>query len=192
MLRTIFIAIRSQYRLRFHPLAKFPGPKEACISDDWEYGLCKQPQAFPERIYEELHEKYSRLPFHFASLGPFQPLKSNGEEDTRALRIRPNELHISDPKLYSVIYNQTTNFYKYPPFYDGFNTPHTLFAETDPVLHRERRKLLNPMFSRTGVFKLEPIIHEKYALLERKIRRLCKNQNIDIFMALRWAVSPRG
>lgn len=105
--------------------------------------------------------------------------------DTRALRIGPNELHISDVQQYGRIYNQTTNFYKQHSFYDGFITPHTVFAETDPDLHKVRRKMLNSLFSRAGVFKLEPVIHQKLSIVDRKIRRLWKKQDIDLYKAIR-------
>lgn len=106
-------------------------------------------------------------------------------EDTEALRIGPNELHITDINLYKVIYNQSKPFLKHAPFYDGFNTPHTVFAETDPHLHKQRRHMLSPLFSRVGVFKLEPIILEKIHLLLSKISRLCDSKEIDIYNAVR-------
>lgn len=104
---------------------------------------------------------------------------------TKALRIGPNELHITDINLYKVIYNQSKPFLKYAPFYDGFNTPHTVFAETDPILHKKRRRLLNPMFARTGVFQLEPMMVEKINLLGRKIDRLWQGQLINTYDAFR-------
>ena len=107
-------------------------------------------------------------------------------KDTKALRIGPNELHITEIELYKVIYSQSKPFLKYAPFYDGFNTPHTVFAETDPHLHKERRRMLNPMFSKVGVYQLEPLIHEKIHILSSKINRLCGTQNIDIYNAVRY------
>lgn len=105
--------------------------------------------------------------------------------ETKALRIGPNELHISDVHLYKVIYSQSKPFPKHGPFYEAFNTPHTVFAETDPGLHKERRRLLNPLFSRAGVFKLEPIIHEKVEIMTRKISRLQDSHDINLYDAFR-------
>ncbi|KAI5460921.1 cytochrome P450 [Mariannaea sp. PMI_226] len=116
---------RALYRLHFHPLKDFPGPRSACVSDKWLYRESKK--RFPEEVFEQLHRKYGET------------------------------------------------FSKHAPFYNGFNTPHTLFAETDPHLHKERRRLLNPMFSRQGVFKLEPVMQAKLSLLLEKIDRLCPN-----------------
>ena len=101
------------------------------------------------------------------------------------MRIGPNELHISDVHLYKVIYSQSKPFPKHGPFYEAFNTPHTVFAETDPGLHKKRRRLLNPLFSRAGVFKLEPIIHEKAEIMTRKISRLQDSHDINLYDAFR-------
>ncbi|KAJ6119485.1 hypothetical protein N7523_003765 [Penicillium sp. IBT 18751x] len=111
--------------------------------------------------------------------------KLHREYNTQALRIGPNELHISDVNLYKVIYNQSSPFPKYAPFYNGFNTPHTVFAECDPVLHKERRRMLNPLFSRVGLFKLEPIIQEKIKMLVGKIRFLAGNGTVNVYDAFR-------
>lgn len=101
------------------------------------------------------------------------------------MRIGPNELHITDVNAYKVIYSQANPFPKYAAFYDGFNTPHTVFAECDPVLHKERRRLLNPLFSRTGVFKLEPVIQEKMRMVAQKINTLWERGPINTYDAFR-------
>lgn len=112
------------------------------------------------------------------------PLTLNNQ-DTRALRVGPNELHISDINLYKVIYSQINPFPKHAGFYDEFNTPHTLATETNPALHKERRKLLNPLFSRAGVTKLEPVILEKMYAMGAKIKRISKAGPIDMDDAIR-------
>jgi len=66
--------------------------------------------------------------------------------DTRALRIAPNELHVTDPALYHTIYSQRHTFTKQQNFYDSFNAPHSVFVETDKDLHRVRRKLFRDFF----------------------------------------------
>lgn len=77
-------------------------------------------------------------------------------------------------------------FQKTEPFYLGFNAQSpTLFTEVDQDKHKERRRLLNPMFSRTGVLKLDPLIREKLGQLERKIDRLCQKHEIDLYRAFR-------
>jgi cytochrome P450 len=52
-------------------------------------------------------------------------------------------------------------------------------------MHKERRRLLNPVFSRAGVFKLEPIIHDKARTMIKKIDRLREKNDINVYDALR-------
>jgi cytochrome P450 len=94
-------------------------------------------------------------------------------------------LHISDPSLYKVIYSQVNPFPKEKSFYDSFGTPHSVFAETDAQLHKERRKLLNPLFSKSGVAKLEPLMVEKLEDVKSKIRSISKAGLIDVGKAFR-------
>lgn len=105
--------------------------------------------------------------------------------DTKILRIGPNELHISDPEVYKDIYKQVNPFPKYEPFYLSFNSPYTLFSETDAAKHKERRRLLNPMFSRAGILKLESLIREKLSKLDVKVERLSHQQVINVYDAFR-------
>ncbi|KAH8428282.1 cytochrome P450 [Aspergillus melleus] len=153
--------IKHLYYRAWHPLASFKGPSAAATSRHWIYRVTDR--GFPEEELEKLHEEYQ----------------------TQALRIGPNELHISDVSQYKVIYSQNKPFPKHGPFYDGFNTPHTVFTETDAGMHKERRRLLNPLFSRAGVFKLEPIIHAKTGVLMQKIRRLQDTHDINVYDAFR-------
>ncbi|KZL86091.1 cytochrome p450 [Colletotrichum incanum] len=155
------IFVLGLYRRYLHPLSNFPGHPEACVSTAWAFR--EALKGFPEETFEILHQQYS----------------------TKALRVGPNELHISDVELYKVIYKQTDPFPKYEPFYMSFDSPHTVFAEIDTVKHKERRRLLNPMFSRAGIIKLEPLIHEKLFLLDRKIEKLCRQKKINVYNAFR-------
>lgn len=48
--------VRSVYRLYFHPLARFPGPRAAALSNRWLYGISMQGN--PEAEFQKLHEEY--------------------------------------------------------------------------------------------------------------------------------------
>ncbi|GKT43047.1 N-acetyltryptophan 6-hydroxylase ivoC [Colletotrichum spaethianum] len=67
----------------------------------------------------------------------------------------------------------------------SFNAPHTLFFETNTVKHKERRRILSPLFSRAEILKLEPLILEKLSLLDRKIEKLCQKKEINVYDAMR-------
>lgn len=57
--RLVYTWLRSIYRVHFHPLASFPGPREAAISRDWEHKIATEKGAYPEKVYERLHKQYS-------------------------------------------------------------------------------------------------------------------------------------
>ncbi|UPK95576.1 hypothetical protein LCI18_006511 [Fusarium solani-melongenae] len=162
LLIIVFYSLRSLYRIHLHPLSKFPGPREAAKSDLWLYH--QSLSTFPEATFEELHQKYQ----------------------AKAIRIAPNELHIADTRLYKAIYKQSNPFPKHEAFYLGFNAPSpSVFTEVDQSKHKERRRMLSPMFSRAGVLKLEDLVRERLMLLENKVDRLCEKQKIDVYDALR-------
>ncbi|KAI1868825.1 hypothetical protein JX265_006804 [Neoarthrinium moseri] len=148
VLFAVYRAVVSTYRLRFHPLSAFPGPREAAVSDRWLYKLSKGGRA--EIEFDRLHR----------------------ELGVQGLRIGPNDLHITDVSLYKVIYSQKTQYLKEPVFYNGFNAPHSVFAEDVPALHKERRKLLNPFFSKAGILRVEGMVGDKVHRLQRKIEDL--------------------
>ncbi|KAF5637846.1 cytochrome p450 [Fusarium sp. NRRL 52700] len=156
--------LRAVYMLYFHPLSRFPGPRSAAISRSWQAKLVKK--GFPEKEYERLHKQFGKQ-----SPDSFSWMLIDMSQGTQSLRVGPNHLHISDPSLYKVIYNQTNSFPKEKAFYDSFQSDHTTFSETDIQMHKQRRKLLSPLFSKAGVTKLEPLILEKMEETKEKVKR---------------------
>lgn len=64
----IWIVSEAAYRLQFHPLASFPGPREAALSNNWIYKLSKSGKV--EQELERLHQLYGIITalgtaFHF-------------------------------------------------------------------------------------------------------------------------------
>lgn len=99
------------------------------------------------------------------NLGPEHALMT-ALPDTRALRISPNEIHISDPTFYHTIYSQDHTYEKPEFFYGAFGTPHSVFVETDRGLHRARRKQLSSFFSKTSIRGMQGV-------LRGKVERIC-------------------
>ncbi|KAI1177038.1 cytochrome P450 [Nemania sp. FL0916] len=137
------------YRLYFHPLAGFPGPKLAAATFWYEFYY----QCWLEGQYifktEELVKKY----------GPI-------------IRVNPDELFIHDPDFYSELYvtesTRRTNHYDNFAQGIGFDGCHLLTVDHD--LHRARRKPLEPFFSRMGVSRLQSMLAETALHLETRLR----------------------
>ena len=125
----LYFLLRSVYRLTFHPLAKFPGPKITAITHWYEvYYQVWRPGQMEEQI-RQMHRKY----------GPI-------------VRITPDELHINDPDFYDQIYNISPSINRPSKSFD--NLQHSPAFE----LHRVRRRALEPYFTKPAVIDLEGVI----------------------------------
>ncbi|KAI0969500.1 cytochrome P450 [Xylaria arbuscula] len=139
------------YRLYFHPLAGFPGPKLAAATGWYEFYF----QYWLEGQYifetERMVKQY----------GPI-------------IRVNPDELFIHDPEFYNHIYvtesTRCTNHYDNFAQGIGFDGCHLLTVDHD--LHRARRKPLEPYFSRMGVSRLQSMLAEVALHLETRFREL--------------------
>jgi cytochrome P450 len=159
----LWYAIIVIHRLFFHPLAKVPGHKLAAATLLYQTWHCFVGGS---RFYiqiEKLHEKY----------GP-------------AIRIGPNEVHLSDPENYDKINRVGTKFSKDGAFYGAFGNPNSSFTTPSNELHRLRRGGLNSFFSRKVVLQLEDIVHEKTELLASLVRKaLDTGDEVDMHHGLR-------
>lgn len=78
------------------------------------------------------------------------------------IRIGPNELHVSDPEFYDVLYAGGAHRRDKDIFaIDGFGLAQSVIASANHDVHRMRRAALNPFFSTQSVTKLEPAIASK-------------------------------
>ncbi|KAH6674962.1 putative cytochrome P450 [Halenospora varia] len=146
---TIYLISLSIYRLIFHPLANFPGPKFAALTVWYEFyydGLKRGQYGFE---IGKMHEKY----------GPI-------------VRISPNELHVNDPTFIDTLYaggGKRRDKYEY--FTAQFGIPKSVFATVSHDLHRLRRGALNRYFSKASVAKLEPTINQVVQKLCAQIQK---------------------
>ena len=139
------------YRLYFHPLAKFPGPKFAAATYLYElyYDLYPHKLRYLWQI-EKLHQQYGTI-----------------------VRINPAQLHIHDPDFLDDIYtsgnkhkrNRDEWYYR-----SEKNGPlgWSLFQTVEHDVHRMRRASLSPFFSKRNIHALEGLIIGKVdELIER-------------------------
>lgn len=142
------------YNLFFHPLQKFPGPKLAAATHIYEFYFdCIKSGKFIWEI-QRMHEVYGNLSLviHTVSLAN----KSLGP----IVRINPREIHIKDPSYFSEIYNNSVQE-KDPFIVNVAPSPGSSFATIDHNLHRFRRGIVNPFFSKQAVVKMEDIVQDK-------------------------------
>nr|QED55508.1 TRI23 [Trichoderma turrialbense] len=125
------------YRLTFHPLARFPGPKLAAISRVYEfyYDIILDGQYTFQ--LDRLHKKY----------GPI-------------IRISPYELHINDPSFFNQVYCYNGRWDKSDFTVNGFSEPGATIFTANHHIHRARRAVLNPYFSKARVAAHQDVIRK--------------------------------
>ncbi|KAL7800573.1 cytochrome P450 [Trichoderma afarasin] len=141
------------YRLYFHPLAKFPGPKLAAATKWYEFyhDIIKgQGGQYFVRV-SEMHDKY----------GPI-------------VRVNPDEIHIRDPSFLDTLYaTNPTKRDKYPPSAELAGLTYGTHGTVDHDMHRRRRMANSRMFSKRAVASAQELIHghikELTEAFERKV-----------------------
>ncbi|KAJ9268666.1 hypothetical protein DTO212C5_5273 [Paecilomyces variotii] len=144
------------YRLYFHPLARFPGPKLAALTRWYEfyYDVIKPGQFIWE--IERMHKRY----------GPI-------------VRITPEEIHIKDPDFYDEIYAPASKQRdKYGNWTIGAGAPASTFATVSHNHHRLRRSAINPFFSKRAVSNAEKLIWEKIEILCQRLAAACQSKQV--------------
>lgn len=158
----IWCLYRVLSRLVFHPLRTFPGPKIAALTS-WYVAYWETIRdGMLAKELEHLHQIY----------GP-------------VVRVAPNELHFSTPQAYFSIYSTQVNVIKDPNYYWSFHTSDSVFTFTDPILAKKRRDILNPLFSRRSILKLESIIQEKVNTLMDIITEEYRDKPVNLHQAFK-------
>ena len=130
--------IKAFYRLTFHPLAGFPGPRLAAATRWYEvYFEVFLGGRFTQQI-EALHKEY----------GPI-------------IRTNPNELHIIDPSFYDRLYNFS------PDIDRPWTTLDNIQNSQSFELHKKRRRAFDPYFSKSAVLNLENVVESNAEELTR-------------------------
>ncbi|KAI9925860.1 hypothetical protein MW887_005666 [Aspergillus wentii] len=147
----VYCVLGATYRLYFHPLAKFPGPKLAAISGWYEFyhDIIHRGQ-FIWKV-DQLHRTY----------GPI-------------IRITPSEIHIQDPSFYDDLYAPSSKRRdKYAQWTILAGAPRSTFATVNHNHHRLRRSALNPFFSKRAVCHAETLIVDKVQRLCQRFQDAC-------------------
>ncbi|KAF2815342.1 putative flavonoid 3-hydroxylase [Mytilinidion resinicola] len=138
------------YRLYFHPLARFPGPKLAAATKWYEFYFDVLKGAGGQFMFEtdRMHEQY----------GPI-------------VRVNPDELHIKDPEFYDTLYRAGSAVRdKYPPSCLFAGTPLGVFGTVKHEPHRARKAPLAAYFSKRVYRTAEPIFQSQIEDFSDRLR----------------------
>ncbi|KAI0485253.1 isotrichodermin C-15 hydroxylase [Xylariaceae sp. FL0804] len=145
---SVYATLRCFYLLYFHPLAKFPGPRIAAVSNVW-YAY---------------HWLSGRYPWATEDV-----LNTFGE----VVRIAPNELLFVTSQAFSDIYsphvNHLESFWK-TDLNDRGDKHGGLLFERDPLRHRNVAKKLSPAFSSKSTRAKEQRLHQHIDYFIEKIK----------------------
>lgn len=136
LLRTISVLITytillGLYRLTWHSLAQFPGPKLSAATGWYEalIDIFRGPRKTFAFEIERMHQKYGSI-----------------------VRINPHELHVSDPAFFNTLYaGGSAKRNKHAPAALLLGMPGGVFGTEDHDVHRVRRAALERPLSRKSV-----------------------------------------
>ncbi|EXJ61096.1 hypothetical protein A1O7_05249 [Cladophialophora yegresii CBS 114405] len=161
-----FLVLRAVYRVTFHPLAKFPGPKLAAISSIYQAWYDLRPETSYIFEFARLHEKF----------GPI-------------VRITPNQLHVFDIAAYNEIFKIGTRYARHRDNYnneaaDGF------FNQLELKTAKPWRDAYQPYFSKGAITRLEPLINSRIKKFLSKFElAAANNEPMDLSMGFRSVTS---
>ncbi|KAI1879080.1 hypothetical protein JX265_003257 [Neoarthrinium moseri] len=140
------------YQRYFHPLACYPGPFWASITDLWQvyqFWTLRQPYTLTE-----LHERY----------GSF-------------VRYGPDKLSITAEEVVPLVYQKGGRLMPKTEFYDayGANIPN-VFGMRDENAHSTRRRLMAHSFSIATVKGMEQYLDTNIAIMRQKIAKYASEQ----------------
>ncbi|KAK7994640.1 hypothetical protein PG991_016228 [Apiospora marii] len=144
-------ALRSIWRLYFHPLSKYPGPRIAAISDIWL----------------AYHSLQGRWPWAVEDA-----MKKYGD----VVRVAPNELAFASPQAFADLYgNHHKSLELFPKTQinnHGNDKRGGLIWEWDPARHRQVARQLGPAFKGSALRAKEPTLHRHIDLFIERMKDL--------------------
>jgi hypothetical protein len=150
----IYGVLLAVYPLFFHPLRNFTGPKAAAITrwHEFYYDIYKEGVFFKQ--IKKMHEQY----------GPI-------------VRINPDEIHIKDPDYFDNIYPSSSKKRERYPLHANICL-RSIANTISHDLHRRRRKVLNPFFSKRKIIEQETLIVTNVSKLVHRLEAAIPTQKV--------------
>ncbi|KAJ4246880.1 hypothetical protein NW762_013432 [Fusarium torreyae] len=141
------------YQRLLHPLARYPGPFWASITNSWqslEWLTWYQPYRLAD-----LHAKHGRF-----------------------VRYGPNKISVTSPEAIQIIFVKGVKTFHKSNFYDtfGLKSNPNIFNNRNQETHAVRRRLFLKSFSPQAVATYESTIDEQLAVMRSKIRYCCEQR----------------
>ncbi|KAI0547646.1 cytochrome P450 [Xylaria curta] len=162
VIRAILVSI---YNVFFHPLAKYPGPKLASISDIWvayHYSSGKWPWVIEQTIKE-----YGNI-----------------------VRIGPNSLVFLEPQAAIDIHGPKRDLkdtFVKTPIMDGLGDEDDgLLWERNPEKHRAVSKTMSPAFSGNSLRAKIPTLNKHIDLMISQMRKQDQEAGLDVSVWFTW------
>lgn len=161
-----FLWLVSQ-RLLLSPLAKFPGPRFAALT------------RWVETYYDCFHLGGGQFLFKYREWRETYGMRSDlrhirpvtGQTKGPVVRVSPWGIHIQDSTFHEVMYSVKPQ-HKPKEHEKRFNHPSSAFATSDHHLHRLRRSVLNPFFSKRRIV-------QRSTSIQQCMDRLCNRLKQD-------------
>ena len=170
------------YRLYFHPLSRFPGPKLAASTSLFAayYNLVLGGR-FTRKL-PELHGKYGRSRKAITCL---PKLMNEGP----IIRSHPDELHIHDVDAYNAIFKTGTHFDKDKRFY-GFPFEGSHFSMTSLKTAKPRRDMFQPHLSQRAIIGVQGLLETSVWEFINILRQQAMERNVvDLTLGYRCVTS---
>ncbi|KAK4552504.1 hypothetical protein LTR86_010348 [Recurvomyces mirabilis] len=160
-----YLVLSITYRLLWHPLARFPGPKLAAATKWYEfyYEVLHGRGGQFWKVVDRMHDRYGAI-----------------------VRITPEELHIRDSSQYDTVYTGKRDKSRSVARLGGQKV--STFATEESDLHRKRRAPNMLLFGKRTVDQATPMIRSKIEKLLTELQRAMRTgEVIDVnlvFLAL--------
>ncbi|KAM7200693.1 Cytochrome P450 monooxygenase sdnH [Naviculisporaceae sp. PSN 640] len=144
----VYSVVLVVYRLWFHPLAGFPGPKLLAATTWYEAYVDLVHHDFPERL-ARLHEKY----------GPI-------------VRVSPHEIHVNDAEFFHTVFATEAKHRTdiIPP--RGLGQEDSIGSTKSHDMHQLRRKPLDKFMGQRNIVRQQSMIHEEIRVLDQAMSNL--------------------
>ncbi|CAN9351746.1 unnamed protein product [Alternaria alternata] len=147
----VYLTTYVVYQRFLHPLAKFPGPFFASLTDLWqvsEFLSLKQPYNLTA-----LHEKYGQF-----------------------VRYGPDKISTTAEDAIPIIYQKGGRMFPKTEFYDAYGSHiPNIFGMRDESKHSVRRRHMSYSFSASSVKKMEDLLDENVKILKQKLYRYAES-----------------